>query len=48
LVDVVRAPLIGQVPDAISYGVMIAMTIGGWWLTYAVFTRFRKRIAYWS
>jgi ABC-type polysaccharide/polyol phosphate export permease len=48
VVDVVRAPLIGRVPDAISYGVMIAMTIGGWWLTYALFKRFRKRIAYWS
>jgi len=48
VVDVVRAPLIGRVPDATSYGVMIAMTIGGWWLTYAMFKRFRKRIAYWS
>jgi ABC-type polysaccharide/polyol phosphate export permease len=48
VVDVVRAPLIGQVPEPISYGVMIAMTIGGWWLTYAMFKRFRKRIAYWS
>ena len=48
VVDVVRGPLLGQVPDAISYGVMIVMTAGGWWLTYAVFKRFRKRIAYWS
>lgn len=48
VLNVVRAPLIGRVPDAISYGVMIAMTIGGWWLTYAMFKRFRKRIAYWS
>jgi ABC-type polysaccharide/polyol phosphate export permease len=48
VVDIVRAPLIGQMPDPISYGVMIAMTIGGWWLTYEMFRRFRKRIAYWS
>jgi ABC-type polysaccharide/polyol phosphate export permease len=48
VVEVVRAPLVGRVPDAISYGVMIAMTIGGWWLTYAMFKRFRKRIPYWS
>ena len=48
VVDIVRAPLIGQMPDPISYGVMIAMTIGGWWLTYEMFGRFRKRIAYWS
>jgi ABC-type polysaccharide/polyol phosphate export permease len=48
VIDVVRAPLIGQVPDAISYAVMIAMTVAGWWVTYAMFKRFRKRIAYWS
>lgn len=48
VVDVVRAPLIGRVPDAISYGFMLVLTIGGWWLTYAMFKRFRKRIAYWS
>jgi ABC-type polysaccharide/polyol phosphate export permease len=48
VVDVVRAPLLGRVPEAISYGAMIVMTIGGWWLTYAMFKRFRKRIAYWS
>lgn len=48
VVDVVRAPLIGRAPEAISYGVLIAMTIVGGGLTYAVFKRFRKRIAYWS
>ncbi len=48
VVDVVRAPLIGRLPDAVSYGFMIALTIGGWWLTYEMFKRFRKRIAYWS
>ena len=46
--DVVRAPLLGNVPSMITYGVMLAMAIGGWWLTYAMFSRFRKRIAYWS
>jgi ABC-type polysaccharide/polyol phosphate export permease len=48
VLDVVRAPLIGEVPEAASYGVVVALTIGGWWLAYAVFKRFRKRIAYWS
>lgn len=48
VLDVVRAPLVGRVPDATSYGVMIVMTIAGWWVTYAMFKRFRKRIAYWS
>ncbi len=48
VLDVVRAPLIGQIPEPSSYAVMIAMTLGGWSLAYAVFARFRKRIAYWS
>jgi ABC-type polysaccharide/polyol phosphate export permease len=48
VLDVIRGPLMGRLPGAISYGVLIAMTIGGWWLTYAMFKRFRRRIAYWS
>jgi ABC-type polysaccharide/polyol phosphate export permease len=48
VVDIVRGPLIGRIPEAVSYAVVIVMAIGGWWLTYAVFKRFRKRIAYWS
>jgi ABC-type polysaccharide/polyol phosphate export permease len=48
VLDVVRAPLLGRVPATISYVVMIAMTIVGWWVTYAMFKRFRKRITYWS
>lgn len=48
VLNVVRAPLVGKVPGAISYVVMIVMCIGGWWLTYAMFKRFRRRIAYWS
>jgi ABC-type polysaccharide/polyol phosphate export permease len=48
VVDVVRGPLVGRVPEATSYTVMVALAIGGWWLTYAMFKRFRKRIAYWS
>jgi ABC-type polysaccharide/polyol phosphate export permease len=48
VVDVVRGPLVGRVPEATSYAVMVALAIGGWCLTYAMFKRFRKRIAYWS
>jgi ABC-type polysaccharide/polyol phosphate export permease len=48
VVDVVRGPLIGRAPETISYAVVFALAIGGWWLTYVVFKRFRKRIAYWS
>jgi ABC-type polysaccharide/polyol phosphate export permease len=48
VVDIVRGPLIGRVPEAVSYAVVVALAVGGWWLTYVVFKRFRKRIAYWS
>ena len=48
VVDIVRGPLIGGVPEMTSYAVVVIMAIGGWFLTYAVFKRFRKRITYWS
>ena len=48
MIDLVRGPLLGQVPGVISYVVVLLITVGGWVLTYRVFTRFRKRIAYWS
>ena len=48
VLDVVRAPLMGRAPATLSYVVMVLMTIVGWWVTYAMFKRFRKRIAYWS
>ena len=48
VLDVIRGPLMGRVPDVISYGALTTMTIGGWWLTYVIFKRFRGRIAYWS
>jgi ABC-type polysaccharide/polyol phosphate export permease len=48
VVDIVRAPLLGNLPEMISYLVVGAITVGGWYLTYVVFRHFRKRIAYWS
>jgi ABC-type polysaccharide/polyol phosphate export permease len=48
LIDVVRSPLLGRVPAAESYIAMAVLTVAGWWLTYLLFSYFRKRIAYWS
>jgi ABC-type polysaccharide/polyol phosphate export permease len=48
LIDVVRSPLLGRVPAAESYVAMAVITVAGWWLTYLLFSFFRKRIAYWS
>jgi ABC-type polysaccharide/polyol phosphate export permease len=48
MVDLVRGPLLGNVPGVTSYVVILLITVGGWALTYRVFSHFRKRIAYWS
>jgi ABC-type polysaccharide/polyol phosphate export permease len=46
-IDVVRAPLMGQLPQTSSWTFVIAATIIGWTFTLAVFSRFRRRIPYW-
>jgi ABC-type polysaccharide/polyol phosphate export permease len=48
LIDLVRAPLLGQVPTFSSFSFVSAMTVGGWVVTYLFFRRFRARISYWS
>jgi homopolymeric O-antigen transport system permease protein len=40
--------LLGRVPGPLSYVIVIGLAIGGWWLTYVIFERFRSRIPYWS
>jgi ABC-type polysaccharide/polyol phosphate export permease len=45
---VVRAPLIGQVPSASTYWAVLITTAVGWTVAYLAFSRFRKRIPYWS
>jgi len=47
-VQMVRAPLLGAVPSAGNYIVVLAMAAAGWIVAYLVFARFRARIAYWS
>jgi ABC-type polysaccharide/polyol phosphate export permease len=47
-IDIVRAPLIGHVPQFESYLITIAVTLVGWIATYVIFNQFRKRIAFWN
>jgi ABC-type polysaccharide/polyol phosphate export permease len=47
IINVVRAPLLGEVPSAISYIVDIGLAVFGWGVTFLVYARFRRRIAYW-
>lgn len=46
-IDVVRAPLLGVATAAHSWLVLLMMTVLGCGVTFAVFARFRTRIAYW-
>jgi ABC-type polysaccharide/polyol phosphate export permease len=46
-VELLRAPLLGHAPSALSWAVVVAITIGGWALMFLFFRRFRARVAYW-
>lgn len=48
LVEIVRAPLLGQVPSPATVIGVVLITVVGWLVTYQLFRRYRKRIAYWS
>jgi ABC-type polysaccharide/polyol phosphate export permease len=48
MIDVVRAPLIGKVPGIQSYEVSVLVAVIGWLITYLAFSRFRRRLPYWS
>ena len=46
-VALIRAPLMGQVPSALTWGLALAVTLGGWALAGLVFARLRPRVPYW-
>jgi lipopolysaccharide transport system permease protein len=47
LIELVRAPLLGHVPDALTWVVGSVMALLGWSLTLAFTGRFHRRIPYW-
>jgi ABC-type polysaccharide/polyol phosphate export permease len=47
LVNIVRAPLLGQFPEPMNWVVAGGMAILGWLVAILFFGRFRNRIAYW-
>ncbi|WP_033570733.1 ABC transporter permease [Dickeya undicola] len=47
LIEVIRAPLLGNYPSLISWGVSASLAILGWSITILVYGRYRNRIAYW-
>lgn len=46
MLDAVRAPLLGQAVAPQSYVVLVAMAVGGWLFTFALFARTRRRIVH--
>lgn len=47
LLEVVRAPLLGEVPSEISWVVSIALAVCGWLAALMLYGRYKRRIAYW-
>lgn len=47
LIQVVRAPLLGQVPELHNWLAAGGITLAGWIVAFALYRRYRRRIAYW-
>lgn len=47
LIEIVRAPLLGQAPSAENWVVCLLLGILGWGITLTILGRFKNRIAYW-
>lgn len=47
LVELLRAPLLGMAPSALSWTVGVALGLGGGALTFALLARYRYRVPYW-
>lgn len=47
MLDLLRSPIMGTVPEALTWEIAIGMCLGGWTLALLLFRRYRHRIAYW-
>lgn len=47
LIEIMRAPMLGKTPSLFTTIAVLAMATVGWYLTYLLFARFRRRIPYW-
>lgn len=47
LVELVRAPLMGQLPEISSWLAALVITLLGWIVTFVMYARYRWRIPYW-
>jgi lipopolysaccharide transport system permease protein len=47
LLEIVRAPLLGQMPTTLNWEVSIALLVVGWASAAVLFGRYKARVAYW-
>jgi ABC-type polysaccharide/polyol phosphate export permease len=47
LLEIVRAPLLGQLPSVTNWVVSSVLALVGWGLALAIYGRYKRRIAYW-
>lgn len=47
LLEIVRSPLLGQLPSATNWVVSLVLALVGWGIAIAVYGRYKQRIAYW-
>ncbi|MCX7217999.1 MAG: ABC transporter permease [Burkholderiales bacterium] len=47
LLQIVRAPLLGQFPSTTNWIVSLVLALVGWMVTLSVYGRYKRRIAYW-
>lgn len=47
IVNVIRAPLLGEMPSALSWVVTGLLAIVGWAITVIFYGRYKRRVAYW-
>lgn len=47
LIELIRAPLLGQVPGLLSWVVVLGLSIVGWLAVMWLYARVRLRVAYW-
>ncbi|AOB33103.1 ABC transporter permease [Bordetella sp. H567] len=47
LLQVVRAPILGEMPTAFNWIASVAMALCGWLVALFVYGRYKRRIAYW-
>ena len=47
LLEIIRLPFLGQLPNGISWLVALGMAVVGWAITLKVFGRYQHRLVYW-